>query len=457
MSGQMQSYGYQGASTLLDGRLVLQTSGGCTDRGPVANPRFFTGFLTAGQTAAAGLLTLADLACTDFRRARQRLDGSFQGHLDPIVTSGGDRLRFESLSACCSVYGRLDVPAPGLDGDLVGYGTTNVDVNPPLYTALTRVGGGDPLRLVVGPDDMIVTTLDGAVVEKKVPLPQRWLRSLAEVPAIAARFDLRAEMTVPEAAAFINRLPAATSPQVRWLTQAGRSLRTATAPSQGAVCLAAADRLALLRPLLRFARGLRLFGPPVTPDSGPAPSGWELDLGAMRFILLLSPGTFRGFSGEGALLTDLAGESALNDADTVAPLLGWAPLIDTAAVTQASGLTRDRVRSALAVLATSGRAGYDLAEAAYFHRELPFDPAHVTKLNPRLAAARALVEDDHVTRAGDGFEVRSGEQVYQVYPLAEGGFGCTCTWWVKHRGKRGPCKHALAALSAARAPVGAEQ
>ena len=69
---------------------------------------------------------------------------------------------------------------PGLDGEVFDRGTTNVDVNNPLREALARVGGRDPLHLGVGPDELTVTTLDGAVVEKKVPLPSRWLRGFAE-------------------------------------------------------------------------------------------------------------------------------------------------------------------------------------------------------------------------------------------------------------------------------------
>jgi hypothetical protein len=448
MTTGTQSYRYPAASALHDRRLTLQTSGGRTERGRLASPRFFTGFLTAGEPAAVGLLTLADVARTDFRRAGQPLDGSFGGYRDPIVTCGGDRLRFESFSACCGAYARLDVLPAGLDGERLDHGTTNVDVNPPLYAALTRVGGRDPLRLSVGPDDLTVTTLDGAVVEKKVPLPERWLRSLAEVPAIAARFEPRAALTPAETTAFINRLPSAASREVRWVSQVGRSLRVATAPARGAVCLAGPGRLSLLRPLLRFARGLRVFGPSVAPGSGPMPSGWELDLGAMRFLLLLSPGTFRGFSGEGGLLAALNDATAAEDAEAVAPLLGWAQVVDVDAVASASGLAPNRVRAALAVLATSGRVGYDPAEAAYFHRELPFDPALVTGLNPRLAGSRALVDGGHVTPSGEGFEVRAGEKTYRVYPVAGGGLGCTCSWWVDHRGERGPCTHVLAAGTA---------
>lgn len=39
------------------------------------------------------------------------------GYLDPIVTAGGDRLRFESFSGCCGVYARLDVLNGRLDGE----------------------------------------------------------------------------------------------------------------------------------------------------------------------------------------------------------------------------------------------------------------------------------------------------------------------------------------------------
>jgi hypothetical protein len=448
-ASDLHRYSYRAPSELDAGRLLLQTSGGRTDRGPATHPRFFTGFLTRAQQAATGLLVLADLARTDFRRVGQPLDGTLRGFRDPIVTSGGDRLRFEAFSGCCGGYGRLDVLDAALDGEVVAHGTTNVDVNPPLYAALTRVGGGDPLRLSVGPDELTVTTLDGAVVEKKVPLPDRWLRGLAEVPAAAAGFDPRAQLTAAEATAFLSRLPTGAGREVRWLVPVGRSLRSTMSPVPGAVCLAAPNRLGVLRPLLPFARALRLYGPAVTPDSGPVASGWELDLGGMRFTLLLSPGTDRGFSGEGGLLTALAGDRAVEDAELVGALLGWDELVDVDLLVELSNVDRSRVAGALAVLATSGRVGYDAAEVAYFHRELPYEPARVEQLSPRLAAARALRAEGRVRPIDGGFEVRSGDRVYLVHRRADGGWGCTCPWWAEHRGGRGPCKHVLAAQETA--------
>jgi hypothetical protein len=160
----------------------------------------------------------------------------------------------------------------------------------------------------------------------------------------------------------------------------------------------------------------------------------------MRLSLTLSPEPYRGFSGEGAVLASLASDEAADDAELISALLSWDPTIDVDALADAAGLPRDRVRDALTQLGTAGRVGYDVAEAGYFHRTLPYDVDTVAKMNPRLAAARALAAAGAVTVEGAVAVVRSGDEVYHVRDAAS----CTCPWWAKHRGERGPCKHALA-------------
>jgi WD40 repeat protein len=271
MSG-MVTYEYVRPSGLTgDGGLVLQTSGGVAGRdGAVAHPRFFSGFVTTAEPVAVGLLAVAEVART---RYFQPIDAR---SLDPVVTGSRDRLRFESFSGCCGVYARLDVLPAALDGGSVDHGTTNVDVNPPLREALARVSGSWAMRLDVGPDDLTVTTMHGGVVEKKVPLPSRWLRGFAEVQVIASGFDPRAELSAADAVTFLRRLPAGNDRSVLWAVPAGRSLRLTSRPVPGAVCLPGAGRLVALRPLLRFATSLRVYGPPVGAGSGPCASTWEL-------------------------------------------------------------------------------------------------------------------------------------------------------------------------------------
>jgi hypothetical protein len=136
------------------GRVGLETSGGVTTNGRVTHPRFFTGFVAGAEPAAIGLLAVANVAGARYYNPQ------LSALRDPVVTCGGDRLRFESFSGCCGVYARLDLLPGALEGEVIDRGTTNVDVNGPLREALAGGGGGDPLRLEVGPDELAVTTLD---------------------------------------------------------------------------------------------------------------------------------------------------------------------------------------------------------------------------------------------------------------------------------------------------------
>ncbi len=291
MTRSLQAVAYRRPSVLetgAGGRLLgLETSRGATPHGAVAHPQFFTGFLTHPQVASAGLLAVADVAAARYYQRQLRAS------LDPVVTGNGDRLRFESFSGCCGVYARLDVLAGGLDGGEVGHGTTNVDVNDPLREALSRIGADDPLHLRVGPDELAVTTVDGPVVEKKVPLPDRWLRGFAEAQVIASGFDLRAELDAPEAVRFLRSLPRAgvrggvTGP--RWVVPAGRSLRPTTRAVPGAVCLPGPERLAALQRVLRHATALRVYGPALASGAAATASAWEAVLPGMRLTLTLSP------------------------------------------------------------------------------------------------------------------------------------------------------------------------
>ncbi|MFE5681079.1 SWIM zinc finger family protein [Streptomyces erythrochromogenes] len=462
MSRSIQALAYARPSALTTeggtGLLGLETSGGLTPVGREAHPQFFAGFLSSPQAAARGLLAVADVAAA---RYYQR---TLRASLDPVVTAGGDRLRFESFSGCCGVYARLDVLPEGLDGADTGHGTTNVDVNNPLREALSRLSGDGPLHLRVGPDELAVTTLDGPVVEKKVPLPDRWLRGFAESQVITAAFDLRAELSAAEAVRFLRSLPRTTTTAGSgsggraplWVVPAGRTLRPTTRPVPGAVCLPGPERLAALQRVLRHATALRVYGPAGHAGAATA-AAWEVAMPGMRLTLTLSPEPGRGFSGEGAVLEALAGDEAAADADLVSVLLSWEPRIDIADLAAQSGLSPQRVRAALTRLGTAGRVGYDAADAAYFHRELPYDAHRAEARNPRLTAARTLLADGAVhlhapaATAGSGTAtVRSGERHYQVREAAGGVLSCTCQWWADYRGRRGPCKHALAVRMARR-------
>ena len=139
------------------------------------------------------------------------------------------------------------------------------------------------------------------------------------------------------------------------------------------------------------------------------------------------------------------------DAQLVSPLLAFDARIDAGMLSADTGLSSSRVDAALALLAGSGRVGWDPNERAHFHRELPDEHTQVVHANPRLLAARTIVENGHVHPHDGDWIVESGGHEYFVRLGKDGdtlgsAAVCHCYWYVAHAGNRGPCKHILAAI-----------
>jgi SWIM zinc finger len=447
MATAEHTYSYLAPSTVLEGdgraEVSLATSGG---RAP--NPYFFTGFLAAPRQTAQALLVVAEVARTRYYEPPNMVAARIMA-ADPVVTSNLDRLRFESFSACAGVYARVDLEPGVLDGRPRAWGTTNVDFNPPMRAALARVHDDEAMLMHVGHDEVRVETLAGSAVERKVPLPERWLKGFAEVQVASSHMVLRHELPAVEARRFLQSLPRTKSRSVAWAAPAGRGLRLSSRPDDAAVCLAGPERLRLLEKLLPFAKALRAYGPLPSRDRGAEPGVWELELDGARVVFALSPELFRGFSGEGGVLADLAGANE-EVVEEVADTLHGEPVIDVEEVSHVTGADRTSVQTALGALGAAGRVGYDLAQSAYFHRELPYDRAVLERMHPRLLGARELVEQGAVRLGENGdATVRSGDAEY-VVRFEDGVARCTCAWFAKHRGERGPCKHVLAVEHARR-------
>ena len=151
---------------------------------------------------------------------------------DPVVTAEPDRLRFESFSACCGVHARLDLLPDGLDVRACRPGTTNVDFNPPMREALGRAGTREPLRILVGADQVEVQTLGGSVVEHRVPLPDRWVKGFGEVQVATSRARALFALDRVAAQRFLRALPRGRD--VYWAAPAGRTVRVERPPAAAA-------------------------------------------------------------------------------------------------------------------------------------------------------------------------------------------------------------------------------
>jgi hypothetical protein len=435
------SYRYVGESGLEDSsgwpRIYLATSGGAE-----ANPYFFQGKLRHPRLTADLMLAVARVA-----RSRYHMPAAMLARIlaaaDPVVTCTDTRIRFESFSACCGVYARVDLTEEGFEGDLLGRGTTNVDFNPPMRAALSKIRTGEEVGLSVGTDEVRVDTESGGATERKVALPARWLKGFVEVQAHQARMEPRFEISGSEVRRFLRSLPKGVTRGPAYVVSAGRGLRLSQVRTREAVHVGGVERLRILEDVAAEAKALRVF----SQTDGEA-SGWELVFGNSRFHLVLSPELWRGFSGEGQVLERLAGRGSDEAVAKARAALSWHPHVDMTDLQSRTGLDAPDLDRALAALGARGLVGYDLHEGRYFHRELPFDLAMVEKLQPRLQAARKLIDGGEIkitTRSEELVEAWvPGSGVKQRVRLAGDGAKCTCTWYAKHRGERGPCKHVLA-------------
>jgi hypothetical protein len=126
-------------------------------------------------------------------------------------------------------------------------------------------------------------------------------------------------------------------------------------------------------------------------------------------------------------------------ADAVLDELRFDARLDPQRLATTTGLSPERVRTGITVLASQGLVGFDTGRGAWFHRPLPYDATLTEKLHPRLASANGLA--DEVSQSEDG-SYQVGE--YRTRIGTALGDTCTCAWWGKYRGERGPCKHVLA-------------
>ncbi|QKG56392.1 SWIM zinc finger family protein [Hymenobacter sp. BRD128] len=402
---------------------------------------FFQGHLRDSWLAARGLSTLAKVVAARFVPLGAVLR-------DPIVTAGAERLRFEAFSSCNGVYARLDLGPAALAGEFVASGTTNFDFNEPMVNALARIGRHEPVSLAVGQQAVALTRAAGTVTERKVALPLRWLKGLTAAQGYLAQMDEQLRLTRPQAAQLLQSLPAGAAKVDTFLTLRGARPHFGLVPAPGAVWVGGAHRLRLLDGLLPLAQAARIYG---TPDGQASAVVLELG-GGHEFLLALSAGASRGFSGEGTQLGELLDELPAEWLSGAKNLFRANEMFNPTLF----GLTHDLAPGTVARLCASlsaiGLLGFDLTENQYFYRRLPFRTDRILQLNPRLKNARALLAaPDEVQLVGVGpggrteARVRGSDVWHTVLVGGPEPPRCTCQWFTAHQGQRGMCKHVLAA------------
>lgn len=434
-------YAYPSQLEVVDSKPTLRLA---TAGGTEVFPYFFSGQMLYPRRTADMLLT-----CSLISRTRFYHPGELTERLllaaDPVVTSGGERLRFESFSVCCGVYCRVDLNPRAIDGDWQGTGTTNVDFNPPMRQALSSILGSDSVGLNVGESGLVVEKGSEQAVEKKVKLPVRWLKGFVEVQSYQKTMKPAFDVPVNELRQLLRNVSANQTWQkgsVSYLVPAGKGIRLSQRETANAVCVGTPGRLKILEDLLQHASQAKFYG------SSDGVMAVELEAPEASFHIVMSPRADRGFSGEGQALVNLADTKAQDKVNQLRAELKWQAKIDPTVLATKLNMTVADVESGLAVLGSRGLVGFDLSEGKYFHRELPFDLSLTEELQPRLIKARGLVEENKVRITSKNNNVVEayvqGDGAEHRVVIDENQSRCTCPWYAKHPGERGPCSHILA-------------
>lgn len=445
MISVQHAYSYLAPSSLSEEarpRLALTTS----STGEQRHPYFFEGQIKKPRLVAELLTTVQIVVGSRFFTPANTLAKRI-ALADPVLTAGGGMLRFEGFSSCCSAYVRADLLPESYDGDIVGKGTTNVDFNAPMRAALARVRDASGLAMSVGRQEFSIRSGAESVMERKVSLPLRWIRGMLEVQSYQASMRKCVEVGGYEALRFIRSLPkTSTSKTPLWVVAGPFGLRMTTREEPGAIRLVDTTRLRVLEVLLPKAQSLAIYS-----DDEQQASAWALQLPGARLTLALSAEVWRGFSGEGQALRTLMRASEASALPKVRANLHWQSRIQTDELAHQLLLGKEEGEDALRILGVSGLTGFDVVEACYFHRELPFDLSMLEDMHPRLAGTRRLLEEAavHILKASPlEATVQSSDVEHRVREV-EGDLHCTCPWFAKHQGNRGPCKHVLAVESLA--------
>jgi hypothetical protein len=362
---------------------------------------------------------------------------------DPVVTVGRDTLRFESFSSCCSAYARLDIFDEGFEAEEIHPGTTNVDFQSDMRSALAKIQSGSKLDLSIRAEEFELTSDLESVIEKKVDLPLRWIRGFAEVQGLQQKLQLALTMPRSVAVRFLKQIPRAKSRHDVWIAAQGKNLTISHHKKAGGIRVNGLERLRSLENIVQLCESVSVYA-----DSMNTLTAWVVTMESQQFTLVLSSKPWRGFSGEGNLLKDLAVHDTDTDTSKILAALRWKDCIPGNELAAKFNESRQAMNVVLSKFASRGLVGYDVHSDSYFYRVLPFDYAQIESLHPRLESAKkiAATKQIHILEDGEKVfaKVESNNVTHRVL-LSESGDTCTCTWYAKHEGTRGPCKHVLAA------------
>jgi len=396
--------------------------------------------------------------------------------LDPIVSVQPDATFFEAFSLDESTYARVTLPheATSAEHEPV-FGTTNIDFSVSLEREFARTRPYRPLRLGVGADSVTLETSASSLVEKKIDLPESWVRGLVEVQAalsmapisvsisasvladILAKLDSEREKIGPRSLLF-DLVP---GEPVRVTVEPWGDVFTAgAAPYVGdstrQIKVWGRRRLRILKELLPLSSSVNVS----LIDSG-MPSFWSIDLDGLNLTIGLSGWTSQDWAGR-ARFSAMIPASAADDgqATLLATQLQTKHSLTADDVVALMNVTPSEARVLLQRLCVAGTAMFDPLSNSYRWRAL-FPEFNLESDSGAGLEERRGVEffrAGNVDITSDEFGVNertvrarvSGSERAHSVEIRRDEDGrvtyaqCDCSHFRHNKLRQGPCRHIVA-------------
>jgi len=400
--------------------------------------------------------------------------------LDPVVTVHPDAVLFEVFSKDEGAYAslRLDLDAIELSGE-PAFGTTHIDFSDALFDGIQRMRSYRRTGLSIGAEAVAIETEGQPVIEKRIKVPDAWLRGFLQVQSASTLTRARATFAPIDLYNALRHLRLNADQKKK-----GRALRLEMVPGEAprlilepwetliegggeaytgekaeVVRIWGRRRLMLIQRFLPFADTVEVH----TIGSG-LPSFWVLRGPSMTLTLGLTGFTAANWSQ--ALLFDILLPRPDGDDPAMKAALDhlqgcWHDTVT--GIAKAIGQPIAEARRALQSACQRGLSMYDLASDRYRLRPLVGDPPDPDKLAHRSPAERAahdLIEAGAVriesrnviptlgTELVGQVNIEADKREFRPTMLIddEGRVrkaDCTCAPIRKNGLRRGPCAHLI--------------
>ena len=150
--------------------------------------------------------------------------------LDPVITVHKDKVSFEAFSVDESTYGCLSIDMDEFEMlQEPKLGTTNIDFSYKLAREIERFRTYNEVNLSVNPEGFSVES--GVMpqhIEKKIDLPETWIKGFNQVSAAASLGGIEIEITkadMYDICSFLRRHKAKESPRyMKWILEPGKNI-----------------------------------------------------------------------------------------------------------------------------------------------------------------------------------------------------------------------------------------